>query len=69
MDTLPSKRGPRLLFIVIQILFGVYFINFPLNFFQIPAGVTKFDSWIIFVGGLFILLGAVNYFRLKRRQF
>ena len=49
------------------LVLGVYFINFPFNFLKIPEVVTNFDKWIIFVAGILMLFGAINYFRVKRR--
>lgn len=69
METLPTKRGPRLIFILIYVIFGLYFVNYPFQFIKIPAPILGFEQWIILVGGLLILLGAINYYRIKKKAF
>lgn len=62
------KRGPNLFVFVIYLLFGIYFLNYPFQLFSIPESISSFaDNWIIFVGGLLIIFGAINYFRASRR--
>ena len=53
-------------FFILHAVIGAYFVNFSMHFVKIPEVISKFDSWIIFVGGLLILLGAFNYYRAKR---
>ena len=50
----------------LYLIFGLYFVNYPFSFVKIPAIVSKIDPWLIFIGGIFILWGAINYFRLNR---
>jgi len=63
------QRGPNAFLMIIYFLFGLYFVNFPFQFVKIPESFSTIEGWIIFVGGLLILLGAVNYFRVKRRVY
>ncbi len=64
----PIKKKHVNVFIFLgYLILGVYFINFPFNFFSIPEYVSRFDSWIIFAGGILMLFGAINYFRLRKR--
>ena len=61
-----KKKHVNIFILLAYLILGAYFINFPFNFFSIPEYVSKFDSWIIFAGGILMLFGAINYFRLKR---
>ncbi|MBU2053062.1 MAG: hypothetical protein ABIJ14_03615 [Nanoarchaeota archaeon] len=65
-DYYPEKKKMNAFVFAIYLILGVYFINFPFQFYPIPEVVSKFDSWIIFAGGIFMLFGAINYFRAKR---
>jgi len=60
-----KKRVNVFVFLAYLVL-GAYFINVPFNFFSIPEYVLNFNSWIVFAGGILMLFGAINYFRLKR---
>jgi len=53
----------------IYLLMGLYFINYPLNFIKIPEFVSNFETWIIFAGGILILVGGINYLRTSRRHY
>jgi len=61
-----ERRGVNMLVFLAYLILGVYFINFPFNFFKVPEIVTQFDKWIIFVAGILMLFGAINYFKVKR---
>jgi len=61
------KRGPSMILVLIYLVFAIYFINYPFNFLAIPEAVAGIDPWIIFIGGILILLGMINYFRASRR--
>ncbi len=63
---LPPKRV-NLLIMLLYLILGAYFINYPFNFVSIPEYISKFDIWIIFAGGILMLFGAINYFRAKKR--
>lgn len=69
MDFGSSRRntGLKTVFFVINLIFAIFFINYPFNFFKIPETIMKFENWIIFVGGILILLGAINYMRASKR--
>ena len=63
------KRGPNTLIMLVYLVFGLYFINQPFQFIQIPESFSIAEPWIIFVGGILIILGAVNYFKVRRRPY
>jgi Mg2+ and Co2+ transporter CorA len=66
MEDYYEKKKVNFIVVVLYLIFGVYFVNFPFQLYPIPEIVSKFDSWIIFAGGVLILFGAINYFRVKR---
>lgn len=53
----------------IYLLMGLYFINYPFNFIKIPEFVSSFEAWIIFVGGILILVGGINYLRTSKKKY
>ena len=70
MGGLPGYRrntGLKTIFAIISVIFGIFFLNYPFSFFKVPESILKFESWIIFAGGILILVGMVNYFRASKR--
>jgi len=53
---------------IIYLLFGIYFLNSALFFVVIPELNSELNKWIIFFGGVLIILGAINYIRISRRR-
>lgn len=53
---------------LVYLIFGLYFINFALNFIALPDFFSKIDKWIILIGGILIIVGAINYFRVSKIQ-
>jgi predicted membrane channel-forming protein YqfA (hemolysin III family) len=64
-----NRKRINIIIFIVYLILGVYFINFPFQFYPIPEFISKFDNWIIFAGGIFMLFGAINYFRVKRNRF
>lgn len=60
-----SKQINLLIFLA-YIVLGGYFINKKFAFISIPEKVLQFDSWIVFVGGIFLILGAINYYKASK---
>jgi len=44
-----KRRGVNMFVFLAYLVLGVYFINFPFNFFKVPEIITQFDKWIIFI--------------------
>ena len=59
------KKGGIIIFLLYLIL-GLYFINYPFNFIKLPEFIFSLNSWIIFIGGILMIIGAVNYFRVSK---
>jgi hypothetical protein len=60
------KRGVRTLLFIVQIVFGLYFVNVAFNWVEVISPVTEIGKWITFVGGLFILFGAINFMKVTK---
>lgn len=65
--TVTQKKSMNIILLLVYVILGVYFLNFPFKLIEIPEYIVKFDAWIIFVGGLLMLFGAINYFKAKRK--
>ncbi len=66
-QTYRRNTGLKIFFSIVSLIFAAYFVNFPFAFFKVPEAVLKFQNWIIFAGGVLILLGAVNYLRASKK--
>jgi len=59
-------RGRGTLVFILYLILGLYLINFGFNFIKIPTFITSIDKWIICIGGIFLILGGINFLRLKK---
>jgi len=64
-----SRGGTNWFLIIIYLVFILYFLNYPFSFIKIPELIANVDKWIIFVGGILLLVGAINYMRVSRRGY
>lgn len=62
-----QKSGSWLIFLVYLVL-GLYFVNYSVEYVDIPKAITGFNSWIFIVGGVLILLGGINHLRISNRH-
>jgi hypothetical protein len=58
----------KLVVFLLYSIFGLYFINSGLGFIILPEFVLNFDKWIILIGGILVLIGAVNYLRAGKKM-
>ena len=58
-------RGRFILFIV-YLIFALYFLNFGLGFISMPESFATVDKWIIAIGGILLIAGAINHLRVRR---
>lgn len=58
-----------LLGFIIYLIFGIYQLNFALNFVSLPTFSTTVNNWIIFIGGILIIIGGINYLRVGNRRY
>jgi len=59
------KKGAFIGFLV-YLVFGLYFLNYSLGFVILPEFMSKIDKWVILIGGILIIVGAINYLRLSK---
>ena len=59
------KKGAFIGFLV-YLVFGLYFLNLSLGFVALPEILTKIDKWIILIGAVLIIIGAINYLRVSK---
>lgn len=45
---------------VIGIIIGLYFLNYPFQLIKIPEIISKLDPWIIFAGGILIVVAGIK---------
>jgi len=50
----------------IYIIFALYFLNYPFGIIKIPESFSTIESWIIFIGGILLVIGGFSYFRKGR---
>jgi len=60
-------KGTMILFFVYLVI-GVYFLNYALNFVQIPEVISNLDKWIILAGGILILFGGIKSLLTKGKK-
>ncbi len=58
------KKGAFIGFLV-YLVFGLYFLNLSLGLVALPEFLSKIDKWIILVGAVLIIIGAINYLRVS----
>ena len=56
-------RKGKGLFAFLYIIFALYFLNSPFKFVKIPAQVSAVEPWIIFIGGVLLVIGGFSFFR------
>lgn len=61
-----KKETYKKIILLIYVIFGLYFVNYPFQWVKIPEFILGFEKWIILVGGILIIYGAVNYFKVGR---
>ena len=61
-----SGSGGRGALFLLYLIFGLYFLNFGLNFIEIPESFDNINKWIIFAGGVLIIFSALRHLMKKR---
>jgi len=64
-----STSGVAWVMILLYILLGVYFINVPFGFFEVPQFILDVNGWISLAAGILLILGGVNYKRFSNRRY
>lgn len=53
---------------IIYVLVGLYLINYPFNFITMPTFIVSIEKWILFIGGILIIIGGVKYLFARRHE-
>jgi len=56
-----NNSGTIIMFL--YLLLGVYLINIPFVFVEIPEIILTIEKWIFLVAGVFLVWGAINFRR------
>ena len=59
--------GKKVILIILDILFGLYFLNAKLSFISSFNSVSSFNDLIIFIGGILLLLNFLYLLIFSRR--
>ncbi|MEK6760374.1 MAG: hypothetical protein AABX93_00455 [Nanoarchaeota archaeon] len=62
-----QKRGSWLIFLVYLVI-GLYFVNYSIEYVDIPSSMDSFNPIIFIIGGVLILLGGINHLRISNRH-
>lgn len=62
------KELNKLIWFVIYLVLGIYFINSALIYYKIPEEILVFDKWIRLVGGCLIIIGGINSLRVRKSR-
>lgn len=60
------KKGVNWFFVVFYLVIGIYFLNYPFQLIKIPEFIIGINDWIMFVAGIFMLIGAFNSIKVGR---
>lgn len=53
---------------LISLILGLYFLNVTFAFYALPESLEGLNKWISAIGGILIILGGINYWRLERHR-
>ena len=48
-------------------LFGLYLVNFAFDIIPLPVFIGFMDKWVIFISGILIIIGGINYLRVRNK--
>lgn len=63
------RRRFKALFMFLYIIFALYFINYPLEIVKIPEAFSLIEPWIVFIGGILLIVGGFSYFKRGRMYY
>ncbi|MBS3084969.1 hypothetical protein J4411_03595 [Candidatus Pacearchaeota archaeon] len=67
-DSLRRSDGKKIILIILDILFGIYFINSKFPIVGQFDSVSSFNNMIIFLGGILFLLNFLYLLLFARRR-
>lgn len=57
------KKTFKVLFFLLYIILGLYIINISEEFINVPEIIYDFNPLILFISGIFLIFGGINYLR------
>jgi len=51
---------------VVYLIIGLYLLNVPFDLIPMPGFIQGINEWIVFVGGVLVIIGGINYLRTGR---
>jgi cytochrome c biogenesis protein CcdA len=63
---LDMGNGSIIVFIL-HVVIGLYLLNITFSFIAIPELITKIDKWVIFIGGILVIIGGINFLRVSKK--
>ena len=60
-------KKANVIWVIIYLVFGVYFINSSFSFIIMPDFILNIEKWITLVGGFLILIGGINQIRVGKK--
>ena len=52
----------------IYIIVGVYLLNYPFQIISLPGFIDAIDRWLIFIGGILVIIGGIKYLFSSRHE-
>ena len=68
-NTYRTSKKIRGLIMFLYIIFAIYFLNYPFKWVVIPELFSNIEPWIIFVGGILLIIGGFSYFKRGRMYY
>lgn len=67
--TYRTSKKIRGVIMFLYILFAVYFLNYPFKWIVTPILFSAIEPWIIFIGGILLIIGGFSYFKKGRMYY
>jgi len=54
--------------VITYLIMAIYMLNVPFNLIPFPDLIVDAHDWIIFIAGIFLITGGINYFRANKEN-
>jgi len=62
-----ERGGSSKIFVfLIYLVIGLFLLNIQLNILTLPEVVTKIENWVVFIGGVLVIIAGVKYLMTPR---
>ncbi|MDO8508686.1 MAG: hypothetical protein Q7S27_03305 [Nanoarchaeota archaeon] len=61
-------RGVHTVIALLYLILGIYLINIPFKFLEIPTLFSQIEQWIFLACGVLLLMGAFLYYNQNKNQ-